>query len=112
MIDLKDKPTLAAVMISATLILLAIVGNVIGKDFNVNSALLVIIILGILWGVFKLILMVEKRVALSTRDLIILLVIEAILILLILLLFKQIVPDNFLGAVHEIEGFVISEAPI
>ena len=104
--EIQDKARFVAIAVALAIIILAILGNVLGKDYKVNSIVFVIIILGIIYVAFKLIMFVEKRTLLSRQDFIVLIVVAAILMVLILILFKtKLVPDNFLGAVEGIGRF-------
>ena|SRR3990167_1327389 len=106
MIQIQDKARAVGIAVILGIIGLWIANQLLGKEYDVNAFILILIILGILWVVFKFIMIIEKKLVMSRQELIILIFIAAILIILILVLFKtKLVPENFFGAVEDIGRF-------
>ena len=101
----KDTITKVFMLLVPMIVLLVIAGNFLDKDFQIGTILFIIVITGVMFLIYKMVATVGPEKTLAKDDWVVV-GISLVILIALLIIFRRLIPIQFLGAVENIASMV------
>lgn len=105
MIDFKRGAIYVGVAVALIILLVWLINPWIGEKYNLGTLAFIVLLFAALWVIIKLILVYERKTALTRTEIFVLVIVSTVVALMLFVLFKNnLVPSNFLGAIEGVHS--------